>query len=94
MTKKLTFVPANPAEDPINKSVFNKLSPETQELITSHITTVKFVLKKHEEICKEARDLVEIKGKDYNRQEQQESEDGTGDTLANMRLAKNIGLAD
>ena len=55
------------------------------------ITNVQYVLKRHEELCKSARDLVEKKGKDYNRQEQSEL---TGDTLANMRLAKDIGLAD
>lgn len=52
-------------------------------------TDVEFVTERHREICGAAVALVEKKGADYNRQEQNE-----GDTLANMRIAKKIGLAD
>lgn len=55
------------------------------------LTTVEFVIQRHQQICKEACDLIEIKGNDYNRQEQTF---GSKDTLANMRIAKHIGLAD
>ena len=52
-------------------------------------TTLEFVLQKHEFLCAAARSLVSKKGHDYNKQAQEK-----GDTLANMRLAKQIGLAD
>lgn len=43
-------------------NIFDKLSPETQELLTSSITTVKYVLKKHEEICQQAREVLDEEG--------------------------------
>lgn len=61
---------------------------ENQEMTTEK-TTLDSVVKKHEFICKSAREIVAIKGHDYNKQAQE-----NGDTLANMRLAKNIGLAE
>ena len=56
-------------------------------------TNVKFVTDRHIELCNSARSLIAKKGMDYNRQEQQQK-NNNGDTLANMRLAKDIGLAD
>lgn len=61
--------------------------------MTTTTTNVKFVTDRHIEICNSARSLIEKKGRDYNRQEQQNN-NGNGDTLANMRIAKMIGLAD
>ena len=52
-------------------------------------TTLENVIDKHIAICQEARDIVGKKGHDYNKQQQE-----NGDTLGNMRLAKDIGLAE
>lgn len=51
------------------------------------MATLEHVLAQHEALCADARALVSKKGADYNRQEQQ-----NGDTLANMRVAANLGL--
>lgn len=53
------------------------------------MATLEYVLSRHEEICKKARDLIAIKGHDYNR-EQQEG----GDTLFNMRISTLLGITD
>lgn len=58
----------------------------------NNYTTVSYVTLRHEQLCNQARSIVEIKGRDYNRQEQ--GEEIEGDTLSNMRLAKHIGLAE
>ena len=47
------------------------------------------VLKEHEKICKEARDLIAQKGHDYNREKQKD-----GDTLFNLRVAAILGVVD
>ena len=49
--------------------------------------TLKKVLKTHKDICGEARKIIEIKGHDYNREQQK-----TGDTLFNLRVAKLLGI--
>ncbi len=45
------------------------------------------VLKRHEELCNEARSIIKKKGHDYNREQQ----DG-GDTLFNMSVCKILGI--
>ncbi len=47
------------------------------------------VLKEHDKMCEEARDLIAQKGHDYNREQQ----DG-GDTLFNLRVASLVGIVD
>lgn len=57
--------------------------------MTTIETTLENVLDRHKAICTAARSIVSIKGHDYNKVNQD-----NGDTLANMRLAKQIGLAE
>ena len=47
------------------------------------------VIKKHQEICDEARDIIEKKGHDYNLQQQND-----GDTLFNLKVARILGVVD
>ena len=47
------------------------------------------VIKEHDKMCEEARDLIAKKGHDYNREQQ----DG-GDTLFNLRVASLVGIVD
>ena len=51
------------------------------------MVTLKHVLKRHKELCNEARDIIEKKGHDYNREQQQ-----GGDTLFNMSVCKILGI--
>jgi hypothetical protein len=53
------------------------------------MATLENVLKIHEEICDEARSIIEMKGHDYNREQQK-----GGDTLFNMRVASLLGIVD
>lgn len=52
-------------------------------------TTLDAVTKIHSALCADALALVAKKGADYNRAEQK-----SGDTLANLKTAKRIGLVD
>lgn len=45
------------------------------------------ITKLHEDICNEGRSLIKTKGADYNREKQL-----SGDTLYNMRVAKQLGI--
>ncbi len=47
------------------------------------------VIKEHDKICQEARDLIAKKGHDYNREAQD-----TGDTLFNLRVAHLVGIVN
>jgi len=47
------------------------------------MTTLKKVLKEHNRLCKNAYNMVEKKGADYNRKQQKD-----GDTLYNLSVAK------
>lgn len=51
--------------------------------------TLKQVLEKHIKLCDESRALIEKKGHDYNRSQQK-----SGDTLFNLRVAKLLGIVD
>ena len=53
------------------------------------MTTLKKVLSEHKRLCKEAFDLVEKKGADYNRAQQLD-----GDTLFNLTIASHLGIVD
>ena len=53
------------------------------------MTTLKKVLSEHKRLCKEAFDLVEKKGADYNRAQQLD-----GDTLFNLTVASHLGIVD
>ena len=53
------------------------------------MTTLKKVLTEHKRLCKEAFDMVEKKGADYNRQQQL-----IGDTLFNLTVAHKLGIVD
>ena len=47
------------------------------------------VIKLHEQLCGEARDIISKKGADYNRSQQL-----NGDTLFNLKVAKLLGVID
>ena len=47
------------------------------------------VIKMHEELCGEARSIISKKGADYNRSQQL-----SGDTLFNLKVAKLLGVID
>ena len=53
------------------------------------MTTLDKVLNEHKRLTGKAFDLVEIKGKDYNRKQQNE-----GDTLYNMSVSKHLGITE
>jgi len=53
------------------------------------MTSLQHVLKEHHSITKDAYNLVEKKGRDYNRKQQK-----NGDTLFNMAVAKHLGITD
>ena len=53
------------------------------------MTTLEHVLAQHIRLTKKAYDIVETKGRDYNRRQQKE-----GDTLFNMTVAKTLGITD
>jgi hypothetical protein len=53
------------------------------------MTLLKHVLAEHRRLTKKAFDVVETKGRDYNRKQQRE-----GDTLFNMTVAKSLGITD
>lgn len=53
----------------------------------SKLTSLENVLLLHQYICDSARKHIEVKGRDYNRQHQE-----NGDTLANLRSSTNLGL--
>src|SRR6185437_2612394 len=53
------------------------------------MTTLEEVYKVQDELFKKARSIIETKGHDYNRSQQQ-----SGDTLFNMRVAKQLGITD
>lgn len=52
-------------------------------------TSLREVQKRHNELTKKAYDLVSKKGHDYNRTQQ-----ANGDTLFNVKVAKNLGIVD
>jgi hypothetical protein len=66
------------------------MSEKVEEINNQLKTTLENVIMKHNSICLDARSIVAKKGHDYNKQ----SQENGGDTLANMRLAKQIGLAE
>jgi hypothetical protein len=51
--------------------------------------TLEQVYKTQDELFKQARNIIEKKGHDYNRSQQEK-----GDTLFNMRVAKLLGIVD
>ena len=53
------------------------------------MTTLKKVLKEHNRLCKNAYNMVERKGADYNRKQQKD-----GDTLYNLSVAKQLDIVD
>jgi len=53
------------------------------------MTTLKKVLKEHNRLCKNAYNMVEKKGADYNRKQQKD-----GDTLYNLSVAKQLDIVD
>lgn len=53
------------------------------------MATLEQVIKNHEDLCNEARAIIEKKGHDYNREQQQ-----GGDTLFNMRVSYVLGVTD
>lgn len=53
------------------------------------MVTLEEVLKTHEELCANARSVIETKGHDYNREQQK-----GGDTLFNLTVAKLLGVTD
>jgi len=53
------------------------------------MTTLKKVLFEHKRLCKNAYNMVEKKGADYNRKQQL-----SGDTLYNLSVAKQLDIVD
>jgi len=53
------------------------------------MVTLEQVLAKHTEVCEQARSLIEKKGHDYNREQQEQK---GGDTLFNLTVAKILGI--
>ena len=53
------------------------------------MTTLRHVLSEHKRLTKKAFDVVETKGRDYNRKQQRD-----GDTLFNITVAKQLGITD
>lgn len=53
------------------------------------MATLEHVIKIHKELCDEARAIIETKGHDYNRQQQ-----NTGETLFNLKVPKLLGIVD
>lgn len=53
------------------------------------MATLEFVVNKHKQICDSARSLIEMKGHDYNKDQQK-----TGDTLYNLKVSKILGVTN
>ncbi len=53
------------------------------------MSTLDEVIKIHKELCDEARAIIETKGHDYNRTQQND-----GDTLFNLKVACILGVVD
>ena len=53
------------------------------------MTTLKKVLEEHSRLCRNAYNMVEKKGADYNRKQQND-----GDTLYNLSVAKQLDIVD
>ena len=53
------------------------------------MTSLKKVLKEHRRLCNNAYNMVEKKGADYNRKQQND-----GDTLFNLTVAQRLGIVD
>jgi hypothetical protein len=53
------------------------------------MTTLDKVLTMHDKLCGNAKSIIEIKGRDYNRKQQ-----NNGDTLFNLTVAKQLGIVD
>ena len=53
------------------------------------MTSLKKVLKEHRRLCNNAYNMVEKKGADYNRKQQND-----GDTLYNLSVAKQLDIVD
>ena len=53
------------------------------------MTTLEKVLATHKALCDEARSIIEIKGHDYNREQQQD-----GDTLFNLTVCQKLGIVN
>ena len=53
------------------------------------MTSLDRVIKVHQELCDEAREIISKKGHDYNRERQT-----TGDTLYNITVCKELGIVD
>jgi hypothetical protein len=51
------------------------------------MTTLEEVIEIHKELCDEARAIIKIKGRDYNREQQ-----NGGDTLFNMSVSSLLGI--
>jgi VCBS repeat-containing protein len=52
-------------------------------------STLGHVLKTHDKLCRNAKSVIETKGRDYNRKQQ-----NNGDTLFNLTVAKQLGIVD
>ena len=53
------------------------------------MTTLDKVLTTHDKLCGNAKSIIETKGRDYNRKQQ-----NNGDTLFNLTVAKQLGIVD
>jgi|TARA_R110000803_G_scaffold34125_5_gene74649 hypothetical protein len=53
------------------------------------MTTLDKVLTMHDKLCGNAKSIIETKGRDYNRKQQ-----NNGDTLFNLTVAKQLGIVD
>lgn len=53
------------------------------------MTTLDKVLTTHDKLCGNAKNIIETKGRDYNRKQQ-----NNGDTLFNLTVAKQLGIVD
>ncbi len=53
------------------------------------MTKLDYVLTTHDKLCSNAKSMIETKGSDYNRKQQND-----GDTLFNLTVAKQLGIVD
>ena len=53
------------------------------------MTKLDYVLTTHDKLCSNAKNMIETKGRDYNRKQQND-----GDTLFNMTVAQKLGIVD
>lgn len=53
------------------------------------MTKLEKVITTHKELCDNARKIIKLKGRDYNRKQQ-----NNGDTLFNLTVAKQLGIVD